>query len=164
MHRIAYLLTAAGTALTASSSETVLASGSLKAFSLQPGKVYRVRAAVLATATNSTDTLTVRLRVGPTTLTGTVVGSSGAVDAANSDVVVVDVEMVVRDADSSSVVLAHGLVSAVGAEGTGTARSAFESLALDSGAEQLVEITGQWSSTSAGNSCRCDALTITELV
>lgn len=164
MHRLISVLTAAGTALTASSSETVLAASSLKAYALQPGKVYRVRAAVIATATNSTDTLTVRLRVGPTTLVGTVVGSSGAVDVANSDVAIVDVEMVVRDADSSSVVLCHGIVSTLGAEGTATARAAFESLALDSAAEQLIEITGQWSSTSAGNSCRCDALTITELV
>ena len=164
MHRLEYVLTAAGTALTASSSETVLASDTLAAYALQPGKVYRVRAAVIATATNSTDTLTVRLRVGPTTLTGTVVGSSGAVDAANSDVVIVDVEMVVRDADASSVVLCHGLMTAVGAEATVTARGAFESLALDSGVAQIIEITGQWSSTSGGNSCRCDALTITELV
>lgn len=164
MHRLISVLTAAGTALSNSTSETVLAASSIKAYGLQPGKVYRVRAAVIATATNSTDTLTVRLRVGPTTLTGTIVGSSGAVDVANNDVSIIDVEMVVRDADSSSVVLCHGIVSTLGAEGTATARAAFESLALDNAADQLIEVTGAWSVASASNSCRCDALTITELV
>lgn len=162
--RLQYALLAAGTALTNTTDETVLASTSLPAYSLQPGKVYRVKAAVIATATNSTDTLTVRLRVGPTALTGTVCGSSGAVDVANNDVVIIDVELVVRDADASSVVLAHGTVSAAGAEGTATLRVAFESLALDSGVAQHIAVTGQWSAASASDSCRADALTVTELV
>jgi len=164
MTRPIYVLTAAGTALSNSTDETVLASTSLAPYSIQPGKVYHVRAAVIATATNSTDTLTVRLRVGSVALTGTVVGSSGAVDVANSDVVTLQVEFVVRDADSSSVVLAHGAVSAPGAEGTATLRVAFESLALDNAVTQHIAITGQWSAASASNSCRCDALTVLETV
>lgn len=162
--RLLHALTTAGTALTASSTETVLASHTLKAYSLQPGKVYRLHAAVLATATNSTDTLTVKVRVGPTTLTGTVCASTGAVDVANSDVAVADLHLVVRDADSSSVVLVSGSASILGAEGTATMRAAFESLALDNAADQLVEVTGQWSSTNAGNSCRADAFLIFEAV
>lgn len=162
--RLLSALTTAGTALTASSTETVLTSATLKAYSLQPGKVYRVHAAVLATATNATDTLTVRIRVGPTTLTGTAVASTGAVDVANSDVAVADLHMVVRDADSASVVLVSGSASVLGAEGTATMRAAFESLSLDNAADQLIEVTGQWSSTSASNSCRADAFLLFEAV
>lgn len=162
--RLLSVLSAAGTALTASSSEAVLTSATLKAYSLQPNKVYRLQAAVIATATNSTDTLTVKVRVGPTTLTGTVCASTGAVDVANSDVAVIDISMVVRDADAASVVMVTGSASVLGAEGTATLRSVYESLSLDNAVDQLIEITGQWSTTSASNSCRADQFILTELV
>jgi hypothetical protein len=162
--RLVYALLVAGAALSNSTAETVLASRSLPAGSLQVGKVYRLRAAVLVTAQNSTDTLAVKIRVGPTTLTGTVVGSSAAFDAVVGDVVTVDLEMVVRNIGSASIVIVSGIVSAEGAEAVATARVAFESLSLDSTVAQLVEVTGTWSVASASNSCRCDAFTLTELV
>ena len=163
MHLI-YVMIAAGTALTASSTETVLASTTLPANSFSPGKVYRVRGSVIATATNSTDTLTINVRVGPTTLTGTIVAASGAVDAANSDVVTFDVELVVRNVGAASIVIASGTCTAVGAEAVATARASYESLSLASTSAQKIEVTGTWSTTSGSNSCRADTLTVTEIV
>ncbi len=164
MFKLLYLLLAAGTAHTDSTTEAVLASHVLPAYSLQAGKAYDIEAVVIATATNSTDTLTTNLRIGPTTLTGTVVGTSGAVDVADNDKVVIDITCVVRDADSSSVVLCSGLVTAAGAEGTATARVAYEPLALDSGVAQRIEVTADWSVASASNSCRADSLVIQEKI
>ena len=158
------VLTSAGTAHSNSTTETVLASYTLPASSLCPGKVYHLHALAIATATNSTDTLTVVVRVGSTTLTGTVCASSGAVDVADNDVVVVDLYFTVRDADSSSVVIVSGFCSAAGAEGTATARVAYQSLALDTTVDNYIELTADWSVASASNSCRADAFIFTEMV
>lgn len=162
--RLLYTLLAAGTALTNSTAETVLGSYEIPANGLQAGKVYHLSGAVVATATNSTDTLRIRVRVGPTTLTGTVVADSGAVDVANGDVVAWSLTATVRNTGSTSVVIVSGFCSAPGAEGTATARVAFESLSIDSAVAQKIEATGVWSVANAGNSCRCDAFTVSEAV
>jgi hypothetical protein len=154
--RLVSVLTAAGTAHAASTAEAVLASVSLPANFFQAGQVCRLRAAVLATATVSTDTLTVVVRVGGTTLTGTVCASSGAVDVADNDVVIVDLQFTVRSVGTAGVVIVDGFCTAAGAEGTVTARAAYQSLAPDTTAALLVELTADWSTTSA-NSCRAES-------
>ncbi len=164
MISLIYALIAAGTAFTNSTTETVLASYELPANHMQAGKVYHLHTAVFATATNSTDTLTVAVRVGPTTLTGTVVATTGAVDVADNNVVVIDLYMTVRNIGSASVVIVSGIGTILGAEGTATGRAVFESLSLDSEVAQLIEVTGDWSVASASNSCRADAFILTEIV
>lgn len=157
MLRLLYALVAAGTALTNSTTETVLASTQLPANALQAGQVYREQFAVIATATNSTDTLRVRARIGPTTLTGTVVADGTAVDVANSDVIVGTIECNVRSVSTvTATVICSGLVSVEGAETTATARVQFEELSLTTTSAQNLEITGVWSVANAGNSCRAD--------
>ena len=162
--RLLYALLSAGTALTNSTAETVLGSYEIPANGLQAGKVYHLSGAVLATATNSTDTLRIRVRVGPTTLTGTVVADSGAVDVANGDLVAWSLTATVRNVGATSVVIVAGTCSAPGAEGTATARVAFESLSIDSTVAQKIEATGVWSVANAGNSCRCDSFVVAEMV
>lgn len=160
-----YRMTAAGTAHTNSTTETVLASYAFPAYAFQPGKVYHLHAAAIATATNSTDTLTVVVRLGPTTLTGTTIGTTGAVDVSDNNVVVVDLYLTVRDADSSSTVMVTGLATILGAEGTVTARAVFEQVtSLDWAVVQYLELTGDWSVASASDSCRADQFILTEHV
>lgn len=156
--------TSAGTALTNSTTETVLASTTLAPYSLQPGKVYHLHGTVIATATNSTDTLTVNIEVGPTTLTGTAVATTGAVDVADNNVMAFDIWFTVRNASSASVVIASGTGTILGAEGTATSRVVYESLSLDNSVTQRVEVTGTWSVASASNSCRSDQFILTELI
>lgn len=159
-------LLSVGTALTNSTAETVLQSHSLPANSLQAGKVYDVDAAVTATATNSTDTLLVNVRIGGTTLTGTIVGAAAATDVANNDKVVVRLRIGVVSVSAAGVaeVVVWGSVSAPGAEGTATMRAAFERITtLTATAAILVEVTGTWSVASASNSCRAECMTVTEL-
>ena len=84
-------LSAAGTALTNSVAETRLGVYSILAGGMQVEKEYQLFAQVRATATNATDTLQVRFRCGPTTLTGTAVWASTAVDVANDDIITIQI-------------------------------------------------------------------------
>lgn len=155
-------LVAAGTALSNSTTETILASYNMPGNSLQSGKRYKISGAVVASSTNSTDTLRVRLRVGPTTLTGTVILDGTAVDVANNDVIVFDISAQVR---ADGVVIFSGFATLEGAEGTVTARAVFESVTVaDVTATLRIELTGLWSVASASNSCRADAFDVDEIV
>lgn len=159
---LVYALSAAGTAHTDSTDETVLASYALPANHFQAGKVYHLHAAAIAVDQNSTDTLTVNVRVGPTTLTGTIVATTGAVDAADNDKVIVDIYLTVRNVGSASIVIVSGVGTVVGAEGTATARAVFESLSLDSTVAQNIELTADWSVAHADNEVRADAFLLVE--
>lgn len=167
MLRLLYVLLAAGAALTASSTETVLASKELPANSLQAGKRYKISGVAIATATNSTDTLTGKVRIGPTPLTGTVVATAAATDVANNDVIVFELTATVRSVDESArtaVVVVHGWCSVPGAEGAATMRVAYKSVSVANiDAALKIELTGTWSSTNAGNSCQAEAFTIDEI-
>lgn len=159
--------TSAGTALTASSTETVLDSYTLPANFLQAGKAFRVSGVIIATATNSTDTLTVKGYLGTSAMAGATLFTTGAIDAANNDVVHFNLLIVPRGTpgSDSTTVLVTGHASIVGAEGTVTQRAVYESIsALNSTAAQIVNISGQWSTTNAGNSCRSDVFLVEELV
>lgn len=162
-YRNLYELVAAGTALTNSTAETVLASYTIPAYAPQVGKRYRVRLAVVASSTNSTDTLRVRLRAGPTTLTGTVIVDGTAVDVANADLIYADVEVTVRSVGSSGAMVWGGLFSITGAEGTATARSVYESTTPDLTAALRLEVTGTWSVASASNICAAQILSVDEI-
>lgn len=158
-----YALIAAGTALTNSTAETVMASYELPANHFQVGKVYHLHGAVITTATNSTDTFAGNVRVGPTTLTGTVVAAAAATDVADNNKVVYDLYFTVRNIGAASIVIVTGYCTVPGAEGTATMRVAFESLSLDSRVAQKIELTGTWSVASASNSARADAFILREL-
>lgn len=167
--RLIALLAAAGTALTNSTTETVLTSYALvtgvplAAYSFQVGKSYRIRGSVRATATNSTDTLRVRLRIGPTTLTGTVVADSTAVDVADNDLFIFDVTVTCRAVGSTGEILIAGSASVIGVEGTATMRTTFERItSFDTTSAQRIEVTGVWSVASASNSCQAESFSVEE--
>ena len=152
---------AAGTALTNTTTETVLSSVVLPAGSFLVGKTYRVRGSVRATATNSTDTLRIQVRLGPTTLTGTAVFDAAAVDVANDNVMVFDLEFVPRATLTDVAVVGFG--STEGAAGTVTMRAAHAIVSsLVFTVAQRIEVTGTWSVASASNSCICETFNVYE--
>lgn len=158
-------LSAAGTALTNSTAETVLASIALPAYTLTLGKMLRLRCSVRTTAQNSTDTLTVRLRIGPTTLTGTAWFTSAATDEVVDDVCVIDLEIAVRAVSAAGLLtlVAAGSASPPDANGTAMVSIAPAPLTtLDIAAVQRIEVTGQWSVASASNSCQAEMFTVYE--
>lgn len=146
-------IVAAGTALTASSTQTALATHSIPANRLKAGSRIRFFAQAIATATNSTDTLTLRISLGGL---ANVVFATAAIDVANNDIGVITGEIVVRTAGASGTMVGAGLGS-LGVPTTGTARgSSMASTTLDTTAANSLVLSGQWSTTDPGNSCRAD--------
>lgn len=127
----------------------------IPADTLQPGDVIRVRAQAIATATNSTDTLDLQLRLGTTDILAT-----GAVDVANNDIGYIDAEIVIRTIGASGTMVAAGVV-ALGVPGTVTAKpKLMASTALDTTAAISVNVSATWSVANAGNSVRLDVLDV----
>ena len=151
--QVAGIAVAASTALTASSTETNFDNSvlTIPANTLRVGDVIRVRAQGIATATNSTDTLTGKIKIGSTTVV-----STGAVDVANNDIFYLEADIVIRTIGASGTLVAAG-AAAIGVEGTVTSKPAkLASTTVDTTAAQTLAVSGQWSTTSASNSCRLD--------
>jgi hypothetical protein len=125
----------------------------IPANSLKVGDRIKFRAQAIATATNSTDTLNLKLRVGGTTILAT-----GAVDVANNDIGYIEGEVTVRTIGAGGTMVAAG-VTALGASGTVTAKAGnLPSTALNTTVANTVDVTATWSVANAGNSVRLDVL------
>jgi predicted RecA/RadA family phage recombinase len=127
----------------------------IPANTLRAGDKLRIRGQVIATATNSTDTLTVKLKIG-----ATVIAVTAAVDVANSDIAYFDAEVVIRTDGANGTFVATG-TEALGTPGTVTAKPFnLASTAIDTTAAQAVTMSATWSVTNAGDSCRSDQLSL----
>ncbi len=160
------VLIAAGTALTNTTDEAVLGSHPIPAAWFQAGKVLKFETLVRVTDNNSTDTLVVRARFGDTTLTGTAIATTTAVDAVDEDMCLISGTIVCRDPSSSTsgtlvAMVASNDCDAAGepAKHTGTVLSG-----VDLTGELLLEITGEWSVAHADNSCQLEALNVYEAI
>lgn len=164
MLRLLYVLLAAGTALSDSTTETVLDSYNVEAHTFRKNKVLRVKGSVRATATNSTDTLTLKVRVGSETKTGTVVIDSGAIDVADEDIFVFELDLIARDDPGEDVdIVARSLYGGPDAAGS-NAKIGHEIIANEeTDADVLIEVTGTWSVANAGNSCQMESLEVYEV-
>lgn len=150
--------TADGAALTNSTTETVLATYTIPANTLLAGSALRVRFMVSVTADAGVTTLTVRLRIGPTTLTGTALITSGAVDTSANHVCVGEFFLISQVAPAASAACrGWGNWQEPGAAG-----GAFKTAVLGTGGvganlatngALLLEVTGQWSAADS-NSCK----------
>lgn len=122
---------------------------------LQVGDILRVRAEVTASATNSTDTLTLTLKIGSTTIV-----ASPAVDVANGDVGLIDATLQIRTIGASGTFVAAGVVG-LGVPGTATMRPfALGSTAIDTTATQAITVSATWSAASTGDVCALQMLTV----
>jgi hypothetical protein len=155
------LLATAGAALGNSTAETVLASGTILKNSLIAGQLIQCRFQGIVTAANSTDTLTVRLRIGG--VAGIALIAMVATDATANDVFTGEFELAVRSIGAAGTMAGVGTFKSIpAAEGTMTIRDdILSSTALDTTADQQVCVTGQWSVANAGNSCRVDFFRLT---
>lgn len=154
------VLTAAGTALSNTTTETALATQTIQANLLKAGDRIRIKYQGIATATNSTDTLAIKLYIGG--LSGTVLVSEAATDVANNDVFLGEYELVIRTSGASGTVVGFGEYKSIpAAEGTMTIKDdILASTAIDTTAAQVVAVSGTWSVANAGNSCRLDILSV----
>lgn len=154
-------LTAAGSAVTNTVTETVAASFTVPANTIKAGTLMRVSYQGIATATNGTDTLRVRLRFGGTTLTGTVLLDHTAIDVANDSFFSGYFDLIGRAAPGAAAAIVG--MGMRGGPGTTSAASNMVNAMLATtnfatNAALLVEVTLQWSVANAGNSARVDCL------
>jgi hypothetical protein len=156
-----YASVAASTALTASSTETEFdQSYTIPGNLLQVGSLLRIRYQGIATATNSTDTLTAKLYIGGKA--GTALQASAATDVANNNIFAGEFYMAVRTIGATGTIVGWGsYVSALAASGTATmVVGILASTTLDTTAAQKIAVSGQWSTTSASNSARLDYMSV----
>lgn len=155
---VVYSEAAASTAVTATTVATKFDKNyTFAANTLQAGDVIRVAAEAIASATNSTDTLTLDLMIG-----ATVVATTGAIDVANSDTFTFMSDIVIRTSGASGTVVATTNVN------TATGNATFKSIilgstAIDTTATQQIAVRATWSTNNAGNSARLDVLDISKL-
>lgn len=142
------VITANGTAVTNTTTETVMATFAIQAGALKQGRIVEFLAGAIATATNGTDTFRYRVRLGG--VAGSIVADSGAIDLANNDVFVVNGQIVVREdgASGSIVSAAHGLLKTTGFN------TLLDATAVDTTAALSLVLTCTQSAASASNSTR----------
>lgn len=154
---------AAGTAHVNSTDEAVLGSYTIKANTLHAGKGIQVYFCGRVIDNNSTDTLTIRIRIGPTTLTGTAVYTSTAVDSEDGDVFVGWLMLKSRGLGDDQTVVAYGACN--DPDATLEAAQHFAALItnLDTNVDNLIEITADWSVAHADNEVQLEDLTVFEI-
>ena len=149
---------AASTAVTNTVTETAFDQAyTIKANTLRPGNVIRIRAQATPSSGNSTNTLTLKLYLGTTVIIAT---AAFDVTDAGGDVGYFDVDIVIRTIGASGTLVACG-VQALGVPGTVTAKPFLKaSTAVDTTADLAVAVKATWSVADPGNSARLDILNV----
>lgn len=158
----AYTNVAASSAITATSTETAFSTSyTIPANTLVAGESIDIDWQGIATATNSTDTLRVRVYIGGTS--GTLLYDHAAQDVANNDVFLGTYRLIIRTIGSSGTMVGYGWGKSVAAaEGTATFKDdILASTTIDTTTSRDIVVSATWSSTNAGNSCRLDFLRVT---
>jgi hypothetical protein len=150
------LQTVASSAVTTTAAETAFdQTATIPANTLKAAKRIKILLQGIATATNSTDTLTVKLKIGTQVIIAT-----AAVDVANNDIFFIEAELIIRTDGATGTLVAAGL-QGLGTPGTVTGKPFnLGSTAIDTTVDQLVSATATWSTNNAGNSCRQDMLDV----
>jgi len=155
----AYSNTAASTAISSTASETAFSLAySVPANSLVPGEVIDIFWQGIATATNGTDTLAIKVYIGGTS--GTLLFTHAATDVADNNVFSGWYKLIIRTVGASGTLVGFGHGKSVpAAEGTMTAKDdILASTTIDTTAAQQIAVSATWSNASASNSCRLDVL------
>lgn len=163
-----FYLTSPATAVVSTASETLL----VPSFTLPPNYLYSgrcLRATLMGQISNvvtAVPTITVRVRIGTTTLTGTVMAATAALACnatANTNLVWrSEINLICCTAGAAGTVMCTGMIalpnltagSAVGQVGYPNTlpATAPATAVVDTTATKLLEFTAQWSASSASNS------------
>jgi hypothetical protein len=157
----AYTNVAAATALTASSTETLFSTSyTIPARTLVPGQLIKISYWGIVTASNASDTFASVLRIGG--LAGTALYTHTATDATNNDIFLGEYSLIVRTVGASGTIVGWGWGKNVPAvEATTAVRTdVLASTTIDTTVDQVIGVTGQFSSTNAGNSARLDFISV----
>ena len=160
--KLLYANTAASTAISNTNTETVFDTNyTVPANFLRAGSVLKVRYQGIATSTNSTDTLLIKLYIGGTSGTAILVGT--ATDVANNNIFAGEATIIIRTIGAAGTLVAVGTHTDVPAA-SGTASHAITeitaSTAIDTTSTKLITASATWSVASSSNSCRMDVFTV----
>lgn len=158
---VAYSNEAASSAISNTTTETAFdTSYTFPKNSLAAGQVIKIKWQGIATSTNSTDTLAIKVYIGG--ITGTLLFTHAATDVANNNVFMGEYELIVRTVGASGTVVGFGTGKSVpAAEGTATYKDdILASTTINTTAVQQVAVSATWSVASASNSVRLDFLTV----
>lgn len=145
-------LIATGTPLTGSAAETVLTSVSVPASKFSRGARVRISYKAKVTANNGATTLTVRLRMGATTLTGTVLATTAAVDTNVGNIVCGEFMFTSRAAPSAaSAIEGWGFHQEPAAPGAAFITDSLDATNFITNGVLLIELTGQWGAADANS-------------
>ncbi len=158
---VAYTNTAASTAVSNTVTETLFDTKyTIPKNSLVGGQLIKIRFQGIATATNSTDTLAIKLYLGG--IGGITLLSLAATDVANNDVFSGEFELIVRSSGASGTIVGCGTFKSIpAAEGTATYKDdILASTAIDTTVAKDIGVSATWSVASASNSARLDFLRV----
>jgi hypothetical protein len=148
--------TAASTAVTNTTTETSFdVTGTIAANSLVAGSVIRIKWQGIATATNATDTLQIRVKLGSTDLLTT-----AAVDVADNDIFGGWFDVQIRTIGTGGTMVGNGIYQDPDISGTALKMVNLASTAVDTTAALTAAVSAEWSVADAGNSCRLDLLEV----
>lgn len=134
---------------------------SIPANTLVAGSVIKVRYQGIATATNSSDTLLIKLYIGG--LSGTAILTGTATDVADNNIFAGEALIQIRTAGASGTLVAVGTHTDVpAASGTAThgITEITASTTIDTTAAQVIGVGADWSVASASNSARLDIMVV----
>lgn len=160
---------AEGTEVENTTTEGALASHTFAANSLQVGKVYLITGSALVVDSNSTDTLTLRLRIGASAApaSNTAVAATAAIDSADGDIAAFVAYMTVRAVGTAGSVVIHGSICQADAEAVGTTPMfGFHQVvtSLDTTAALNLQYSAEWSVAHADNEVSASSFIVAEIV
>ena len=158
---VPYTNEVASTAISNTITETAFSTSyTIPAKTLAPGQLIRIKWQGIATATNATDTLAIKVYIGG--ITGTLLFTHAATDVANNDIFSGQYELIVRTVGASGTLVGFGTGKSVpAAEGTATYKDdILASTAIDTTTSKAIAISATWSVASASNSVRLDFLSV----
>lgn len=145
-------IVASGTPLTNSIVETVLASVAVPANRLIRGSRVRISYKAKVTADAGATTLTVRLRMGATTLTGTILATTSAVNTSANWITCGEFMMTSRGAPSAATAIeGWGFHQEPAAVGGAFITDSLDATNFATNGILFIELTGQWSAADANS-------------
>lgn len=158
------LQAAQGTEVENTTTETSMSQYAFLAGTLTPGKLYMISGGMIVIDNNSTDTATLRLRLGTNATTpasNTNLGASAAVDVVDNDYATVSGFIHVVSATRA---VATVYVQAPDATGVEAVYGHTTVLAIAQGTDYYLDWTAEWSVAHADNELASEAFAVVELI
>ena len=159
--KMIYANVAASALITNTTVETAFdKAATIKANTLFPGSVLKIRWQGIAPATNSTDTLQIKVYYGG--IAGTLLFAHNTTDVADNNVFNGQYDLIFRTVGAAGTMVGWGLGKAApAAEGTITPKDdILASTAVDTTVDKDIVVSATWSVASASNTVRLDFLTV----